>query len=646
MTALGGVWRFDGRPDAADSCARVLSAQSIYGPDAVDTWSAGTVALGRRLNRVLPEDAFDRQPLVGGAGRFVLIANIRLDNRDELAKTLRVSPTLAQRSSDADILLSAVERWGEDCFSRLVGDYTFALWDGQDRKLLLARDALGQRPLHYHRGKGFFAFASMPKGLHALPDVHYALDEDRIAEFIVLMPERGTGTYFAGIERVEPGHFAVVTARGVSRHRHWSPRVHQIRLGGPDEYAEALRSHLDEAVRCRLRGVGDIGVSMSGGLDSTAVAATAARLLAPTSRRVIAVTAVPRKGYERPEKVPNKFLDEGAHAAAVAALYPNMEHILVRNDDQTLLDRLDSLFFSHELPILSLNNAGLAFGVQNAMRARKLTISLNGSLGNFGLSFDGIEFLPELMRRGRLLRWWREVRPLVRPDSIRWRGALGLTFGPWCPPWLWSRIRRLVTGHADEVADYTAINPRMLKELGLQRRARSRGLDFRYRPWKDGVAVRLWSLQRIDGGNGYLGTLAHAGLDTRDPTADVRLLEFCLGVPMEQFLRNGVRRALARRALADRLPRVVLEETRRGYQAPDWHERLVASRESIATELARLDECPAAAKALDLARLHRLMDNWPGEGWTRENVSSSYRSALLRGIAVGHFMRRVARSNA
>src|SRR5260370_20699824 len=88
MTALAGVWRFDKRPDAEDACARMLSAQQIYGIHDVSHWENGDVALGRRLTRLLPEDMFDSQPLVGGGGRYVLVADIRLDNREELAREL------------------------------------------------------------------------------------------------------------------------------------------------------------------------------------------------------------------------------------------------------------------------------------------------------------------------------------------------------------------------------------------------------------------------------------------------------------------------------------------------------------------------------------------------------------------------------
>ena len=196
MTALAGVWHFDGRPDAARDCARMLEAQRRYGPDSIGQWSDGGVALGRRLMQVLPEDAYDGQPLIGGAGRYVLVADVRLDNRNELINLLQIPGADALTRSDAAILLAAIERWDKSCLKHLIGDYAFALWDTALRRLLLARDPLGQRPLHYHRGNGFFAFASMPKGLHALPEVPYGPDEQRIAELLVLMPARRDPKFF------------------------------------------------------------------------------------------------------------------------------------------------------------------------------------------------------------------------------------------------------------------------------------------------------------------------------------------------------------------------------------------------------------------------------------------------------------------
>ena len=153
MTALAGLWRFDGRPDAGEGCERMLMAQKLYGPHHGAKWSDGAISLGRRLMRVLPEDVFDRQPLFGGKGRYVLVADVRLDNRDELTETLGVPAPQAGTLCDAAVLLAAIERWDESCLEtagrrlcfRSVGPRAPAAVAGT-RRTRYAAVALSSRP--------------------------------------------------------------------------------------------------------------------------------------------------------------------------------------------------------------------------------------------------------------------------------------------------------------------------------------------------------------------------------------------------------------------------------------------------------------------------------------------------------------------
>ena len=353
MSAIAGLWNFDGKPAAA-GCGRMLAAQAMYGPHHGAAWCEGEMALGRRLFRSLPEDVQDLGPVIGGGDHLVLAADLRLDARDDLAAELGISAARARTMADAALLLAAYERWELDCFERLVGSFACALWDARAERLVLARDFLGTRPLFFHRGARFFAFASMPKGLHALPDVPYAPDEQRAAEQLALIPPNGSRSFFVGVESVPPGHAMVVTRTGVTSRSHWSPPSRPLRLQRAEDYAEGLRHHLDIAVKAQLRGAGDrVATHLSGGLDSSAVTATAARLMAPAGGKVVAFTSVPREGYDGPDPR-NRFGDEGPLAARTAALYDNVEHVLVRTGEATPLDRLDRDFRLYDQPLLNL----------------------------------------------------------------------------------------------------------------------------------------------------------------------------------------------------------------------------------------------------------------------------------------------------
>jgi asparagine synthase (glutamine-hydrolysing) len=192
---------------------------------------------------------------------------------------------------------------------------------------------------------------------------------------------------------------------------------------------------------------------------------------------------------------------------------------------------------------------------------------------------------------------------------------------------------------------YSALNPALYRELDYERRARALGMDPFFRPGTDTYADRLNYLQHVDPGNYVKGFLGGWGVDQRDPTADRRLTEFCLNIPTEQFIAGGRPRSLIGRALADRVPHVVLSERRLGYQAADWWEAAAAGRDELARWIDRLENCPPAAAALDLPRLRRLVANWPTDGWDSNEVIYPYRFALLRGLAVGHFLHSASGSN-
>lgn len=634
MTALAGCWSFGPR-DARGDCERMLDAQQRYGPHARGLWPGDDICLGRCLYRLLPEDDYDRQPIVSGQSRRTLVADVRLDNRDELLRALGGDAPHAATAGEAEVLAACLERWGEEGLDRIVGDFAFALWDPSSERLLLARDVLGQRPLHFHRGDGFFAFASMPAGLHALESVPLAPNERRAAEFLALLPEAPPSTFFAGIEIVAPGEIVTVTRVGMSKRRYWQPQRPPARSQRADgAYVDGLREVLDQAVKARLRGRGAaVGAQLSAGLDSSAVTATAARLLAGTATKVFAFTAVPDEGFAAYDRS-SRLNDEGPLAAETARRYPNIEHVPVRPRNRSPLTALAHDFSLFSRPSLNPFNMAWIEAINAAAQERGVSIMLIGQMGNMTLSYAGQERLGELRRRG-LLPFLREGAMLARAGTTGW-GSLAMTaLLPLLPPGLRDSIAQR-RGPASSVQGQTMLNPAWARELRPGENP----------PQWDSFDTRLATLTRIDPGNFNKGMLAGWGVDVRDPTADRRLVEYCLGLPMDQFLRDGETRRIARRALADRLPPAVLEERRKGFQAADWSDALTAARPEIDAELERVAACAAAARVLDVERMRRLVDNWPLSGWGSAESIGAYRLGLTRGLAMGHFLRRLGEAAA
>jgi asparagine synthase (glutamine-hydrolysing) len=623
----------------------MLAAQAVHGRHACDQWDGTGISMGRRLFRLLPEDVFDKQPLAGAGGRLTLVADVRLDNRKELESALELPADQASRTCDAEVLLAAWERWGEDSFDRLVGEYAFAVWDADRSVLILARDPFGERALHFHRGGRFFAFASMPKGLHALPDVPRSPDTQQCIDFLLRLPHVGSGSFFKGVDRVEPGCFVKVTDGGVQSTRHWRPRRLPIRLKTSDDYVAAMREQLEAAVRPRLRCAGGgVAAHLSAGLDSSAVATTAARLLASSGRRLVAFTAVPVAGYNGPA-IEGLFNDEGPLAAATAAMHPNIDHILVRSSGRLQTDALDRDYFLHDKPTPNRCNQDWINEIDRVARDRGLAVLLTGGLGNLTFSCKGLDALPNAVRERNVGSWWRIARRAVAAGTLRWKGVMFHSLGPWMPDMVWRRLNQLRGGYADDLPPQIALNPDLRAFDSRNRRLRERGWDPLPRCAADSFMDRFIFLSTLDQGNDKSARLAAWGVDERDPTADRRFVEFSLNLPPEQFMAGGVMRSLARRTLADRVPAVVLSEPLNGGQAADWHVAMTAGRDELASQVERLGQNDLASSVLDIPRLLGLIRNWPSDGWERPEIYMQYRTALLSSLSVGHFLIRASGSN-
>ena len=632
MTALAGFWAIRALFDPLDRCGSMLDAQSEYGSARGRCARFADLALGSSPYLLHPSEASDGGPLVSGSGRYLLVADLRLDVPDELAGA---RPTAG--IADAQLLLESIERDGIEAIDRLLGDFALACFDRERGRLHLARDALGQRPLFWHRGAGFIAFASMPKGLHAIPEVPRAPDLEAVARHVALLSPRPDQSFFAGTSRVPPGHIVTLTPDGADARRYWTPRRTLLRLPRFEDYVERYRAELDAAVARRLRGAGAVVAShLSGGWDSSAVTATAARLLDPGAR-LIAFTSVPAGGAASPAPT-SRFADEAALAAATARLYPATEHVTVQGTGASPLACLDRQVELFERPLFNLCNHVWLEAIRSAARERGARVLLTGEIGNWTISAAPGSLLADLLREGRLLAWAREAAAAARQGRGRLRGIAASSFGPWIPEALWRRFVRF--GRTAPVGERTVLHPAWRDRLEREHEGLRLG---QARPPADYFADAATALCEMDFGEYRKGILGGWGIDKRDATADRRLIEFCFSLPLEMLTKDGVRRPLARAALADRLPQAVLDERRKGYQAADWHVGLTADRERIAELIERIAADPGASSVLDVPALRSLLRDWPTGGWERPDTIARYRIALLQGLGAGHFVLAASR---
>jgi asparagine synthase (glutamine-hydrolysing) len=637
MTALAGYLSF-GAESAASACAKMLEAQAIYGRE-TRSRAMGHMAIGRRLWPTTPEDAFDEGPLIGGGGRFLLCADARIDNRDELAAILSF-PERFGRVSDAAVVLAAYEKWGNEAFERLYGAFAVIVWDAERQLVTMARDAMGERPLHYHLGQGFIAVASMPKGLHALPTIPYAARLASMADFLTLMPETGSDSFFEGIERVTPGHVTEIDKHGAIRSwMHWQPALDEIRLPHASDYVDVTRATFDESVSCRMRRLsGSIGSHLSAGLDSSGVTATAARL--NELEKLYAFTSVATDGHSNSGRY---LANEEPLATATALRYPNIDHVHVATSGVSPLAGMDRHFQLFQRPILNPCNAVWNDAINDAAQARGVTVMLTGQMGNMTISHSGMQQLNLLARKGAIPALFVLMTKLHRRGHS-WQSLAAQAFGPFMPTEVWTWLARKFNRSLN-LSEYSALHAAAFDALDVGERSKERALDLSYRPWANSQTMRFWALRRVDFGVYNKGTLAGWGIDQRDPTSDRRLIELTLRIPERHFILNGECRSLARRAFADRLPAAVVAEQRRGMQASNWQLGVSNAHSAIAEEFDVLERNPQAREIIDLAGLRQAHAKWPDADPNTDATANLYRHAMLRALAAGHFLRKVGRTN-
>ncbi|WP_413204316.1 asparagine synthase-related protein [Rhodospirillum sp. A1_3_36] len=636
MSTIAGLVRFTDRPvDRSDlaGAARYLADPGVG--EAV-FWCEGSAGLVARQRFSTPEDRFERQPWVGAGGRLVLVFDGRLDNREEIIDALGLSVDPTDVLPDGALLLRSFERWGESALPRFLGPLSLALWDGAERRLLLARDHLGRRALYVHQGQGFVAFASTLQALLAMPQVPRRLNEERLGDFLVLNFKGTEETLYDGLLRVPAATALAFDRQGVvRRNQYWAfDLTRRIRFRSDGEYVEAAREQLDRAVARRLRSDGPVSATMSGGLDSSAVATSAARQMAPN--RLLTLTAVPPPGFALSETPRTQYVDETPYVRAIAAMHPNMDLQLIWSEGTHALERdPTALFEAGGLPIYGPTNFGWFAPLTEASLQAGSRVVLGGQAGNAMWSWNGLERLGELFSRGRWIRLLRELDAAGKIHGGRKHLLRSHVIHPMIPAWLGRIYLQMKAGHPQRWNRFSGINPQFAVDIGLYQRNLQAGQGPAMRDFRPQSLVRLDRLVHNNGSDGRAVLRSLFGIEDRDPLADRNLVEFFLALPSDQFLRDGVTRRLTRHALVDRLPKEVIEKNSFGQQNPEWFSRMAADKIRMMDDLNKIRNSPLASRCIDVSRLSGILENF------HEGGSCSFSSIhylLPRALHVGLYL--------
>lgn len=541
MSGMVGIVNLDGAPVDPQLLRVMTRYLASRGPDAQEIWIDGNVGFGHTLLRTTWESVAEHQPHTLD-GKTWITADCRVDAREELIHELAAHDHVPGKDApDAELILHAYALWGEQCLDHLLGDFSFAIWDGHRRALFCARDHLGIKPFFYSQARGALIFSNTLNCMRLHPAVSNALDEVAIADFLLCDHGLDLGrSCFSAIRRLPPSHTLTLSGGVASPRRYWQlPSEDEIHYRRRGDYIERFLELLDVATRDRLR-TDSVGIFMSGGLDSPTIAATAKRILSVSgaSFDLRAHTVVFDRLVPDEER---RYSQQAADAIGIPIRhYP-------ADDYRFPSDKPDPKWYPPE-PGSVLDRGRLIDIHRGPAAASRVLLRGDGADPLIDMSASALE--PFLDRYGyrRLLKdylwllWTRRqvprvgIRTLLRQSLFGPQRRTGFLYPEWIAPGLEQRL-----------------------DLRSRWRARSEAVSSR----RDELIDPYWPFcfESVDPGS------MHLPAEVRYPFFDVRLVQYLLRLPTIPWCPE---KTLLRVAMAGVLPSEVLRRPKTGVVGNPW----------------------------------------------------------------------------
>jgi asparagine synthase (glutamine-hydrolysing) len=561
---------------------RMLDSIVHRGPDGSGTEVNDQISIGIRRLAVVDIET-GQQPLYDAEKSLALVVNGEIYNAPALRRELEGrGHVFATDHSDSEVILHGYVEWGTDVVSHLVGMFAFALWDSERQHLFLARDRLGIKPLYYTSRNGTVLFASEIKAILQDESVPRRADPDVLHRFLLYrVHDADERTFFEGIKRLLPGHTMTVTPDGtVTTERYWNPALNLEFTGSlsDDEYADEFAARYEAVMRRHLLSDVSVGVPLSGGLDSSGVACTLARLMADggvdlhTDGDLHTFSAL----------YPGQWLDESAYVHEVERRVGSRPHYAYPKVDEFWDEVMTWMWFQEEPTIAS---APYAYYCVYRIAKEHVTVMLSGNGGDellAGYIPYFRTYLTSARRQGHLVAGARELvmgwdlyqRYFL--EAARQRLPFGSKpFGP--RPFL-----RASSGELDRV--HYAASPNLNQRLA-----------------DDVLKFSTPNLLRYEDKNSMAFSI-----EARVPFLDHELVEFIFGLPIDQKIDGGWNRAVYRRALKGKIPEKIRRRRKKiGFSNPEeiWlRARAAKIREIFDSSVSRdrgIYDCDALVATFD-----------------------------------------------
>lgn len=551
MCGIAGLISREGRPVDRGRLVGMVGAISHRGPDGEGIWTDGAVGLGHRRLAIVDLSDGGRQPMHSADGRFSITFNGEIYNYQELKKELEADGARFVSTSDTEVLLALYARHGEKLLNKLRGMFAFAIWDAQKNELFFARDRVGKKPFFWMNNADGFAFASEVAAL--TKDRKVEIDEVALREFIGLQYVPAPRTGFRDISSLPPGHCGKYAGGEVRLHAYDAFETEPVFDGSFEVAAKETRRLLEDAVRYRLIADVEVGCFLSGGMDSSAVAA----LMAKMSDSPIKTFTM---GF------PSWAADERSEAESFAK-HIGAQHFSFEANSKDGVALVDDLIDLYGVPYADSSSLPTYLLARETKKHVKAAMNGDGgdeafggyrrygyfrkanTLNQLGLGWFGMH-AARLMPSPRYQRFADALEGLQKSVAD---GYAELFTGAYFSS---ARAKSLLEPEFEsETAQDAArdfIRAHYDTRLGV-----GGALDFDRRSYlPDDLCVKM-----------DRATMAH-GLEARSPFLDQELMHFSARLPFDFHFRGGKQKAVLRAAIADLVPAEVLSRPKRGFQVP------------------------------------------------------------------------------
>jgi asparagine synthase (glutamine-hydrolysing) len=557
---------------------RMNRVTAYRGPNGTGVLEDDAVTLGHNRLAIIDLSPRGAQPMKNRDGSLVITYNGELYNFRELRAELAGYPY--QSDSDTEVILAAYERWGVGAFARMNGIFAFAIWDARKKELVLARDHMGIKPCYYAFRDGRLLFSSEIKALLEA-GVSRAVDRASLGMFMRLTDTVGPATFFAEVKKLPAAHYGVYKAGSFTVTPYWQNAVGKTEERSAADWHAQIRAALDASVARQLISDRPLGVSLSGGIDSSAILESASRVVGGRMH-----TFTTRFEVDSPEEE-GKF-NRDAEIARKTAAHFGAEHTEITVQKADVIPLLEEGVWHMDEPT---GSATMIAQLALAKRAAKdITVMLGGEGGDE--LFGGYE----RYRLARLMKWYQALPAALRgglrgiPELAKLNTPLG--------------VRAFALFHFIKERDSAAIY-QGVPEAEILSFFEHRFFGNHREPFLDALMNADRELL-ADGSLIRTDKLSMAaGLEARVPLLDLEMVELAARIPGTQKLGWNSTKALFKDALRERLPAYLFEEPKRGWFAPSGYWLQRAPLLSYAKEVLREGYY---ASPLHWGRVHTILE--------------------------------------